>query len=147
MLTFAFCLFSSIVYASFPQSIQYCFGVHGNTSPFQFASGFSSSDVFDGLTLTKMISNGRECITHTYKKGPKKIKFYLKFNGYSFRDINIKIANTCYPFMLVKRRWKTTNFVNTAHRNETWDFDFVQLPPENAYRYSYQLLCTRISNA
>lgn len=126
------------------QHIRYCFNVVGNVSSSVFLSGFKSSDIFDFGTFTRLISNGKECVEHIYKKGPKKIRFYINFTGHD-TSYSFIPDSACYRIARIAIGRMATSYVKTTHSNEAWDFNLIQMPPKNG-KYAYRLICKRTSN-
>lgn len=140
-------LIASPSYASYPQNVQICLSVTGNTSPNTFTAGFKSSDIFDGGNYVNSIFNGENCVTHTYRRGPKDLRFEVKMERI-FRDGSslITIDNSCSFLRNVESDELISDFQGTGNSNESWNFSIVQEPMVNGFKYNYVLKCQHFAN-
>lgn len=128
------------------QHVQVCLGVNGDASAEGFKAGFVSSDILNRTRWTKYVVNGTECVDLTYNHGPKKIKVKLEDrNNKGF--IKVVPDGSCNYMQPQSSSKFESDYMATSKDDATqiWNLVLLQAPPEDGYRYVYNMSCEHIA--
>lgn len=130
-------------YATFPQTAELCLYVHDNHSGYGIEAGFRSNETFSFRKHTEQIINGIQCIRHTYNHGPKKIMVQI-ISSHAYPSYNkINLDPTCNFMHARHPNIIESSYIESNAAVRKWYFEVVQAPPENGYRFNYEMKCFR----
>jgi hypothetical protein len=132
--------------ASYQQRITLCVDIPKTYSYLPFFAGFKSTDFFDTGNTTNRISSGSDCVTHTYKKGPKNIALYIW--PATFERVTINSDGSCglYPergAALCSKRGCIVSDYTRVEGDVTWKITLT--PNKYGLTHRYDLHCERIA--
>lgn len=136
----------SAVHASYPQNINFCLTVKGNTSPYTFEGRFYSSDFFDHGTYVHGLNYGTQCVFHNYGHGPKNISLSVKTTG-PMTDMLLVPNPSCSYMYNYKGTpgWLVSDYQGTNTPSVSWALTLTQGPPIGMYKYVFYMDCQRFA--
>jgi hypothetical protein len=133
--------FSAQGFASYAQHVKVCVDVTDNTSPFTFQAGFGSTDAFNKGNNTQTIFRGKTCASHTYSKGPKNLKVFVRAHD-GEQIVLINPDASCAGFYNKESGVISTDYQKTDGPDQSWHFELSEAEHVGSYEFVFNLKCT-----